>query len=408
MTAEETPEPSEPTEATSAREHRGQRWVVFVSAIMAQTGIQLIVPALPVLQQDLGISDSQISLVTSVYLFPSVLAALAGGVLTQRLGRRRVFTASMLLYGVAGTAVPLVAELSFGALLVARVLQGVGFAGILPMTITVLGDLFRGPAQVTVQGQRSLAMQLGDSALPVIGGVLAGLSWLYPFIGPVLALPLALVIWRTVDDRDGSPKNVSTRDTMVAMARFSRDPGLLAIQVAGFVRFLLKFMVLTYVPILAVNERGIAVVTIGLALGLATLLGGVAAVLAGWMLRYVRFSRLVNLSLLMYSGCLFGIALSTSTVWLIAMVITYGVADGLYGVLQSGVAADAVDRESRAAFIYATGAIRNLGKFVAPVAIAGVALIGTLTQGFIIGGVVALLAIATGRPLRRYDVGYVA
>lgn len=389
--------------SASARSHPAQRWVVYLSAVMAQSGIQLIAPGLPAVQAALGLDDSQISLVTSVYLLPSVFAALAGGVLAQKLGRRTVFAGSMLLFGAAGSLVPVLADVSFMGVLLARTVQGVGFAGILPMTITVIGDLFRGRAQVTVQGHRSVAMQLGDSAMPALGGILAASSWVYPFLAPVLALPLAAAIWRYVDDQETSPRGISTAATMTTMLRFAKDPALISIQVAGFVRFLLKFMVLTYVPILAVNELGMSVATIGVGIGAATLMGGVAAAFAGSMLRYAKFSRLINWSLLLYSLCLFGIAVSANTWLLMSMVLAYGIADGLYGVLQNGVAADAVEGEERAAFVYATGAVRNLGKFLAPVAVAGIALFGSVSHAFIVGGFVSLCAMVAARPLRRYD-----
>ena len=56
-------------------------WMAILASGAALTGIQLILPALPVMQRDLGLSDSQIGLVTSAYLLPSVLFAFPAGLL---------------------------------------------------------------------------------------------------------------------------------------------------------------------------------------------------------------------------------------------------------------------------------------------------------------------------------------
>lgn len=154
--------------------HRDQRWLIYLSAVVATTGVQLVAPALPTLQRTLALSDSELSLVTSAYLFPSIPAAFLSGLLADRVGRRIVYASSLFLFGVAGTLVPILGGSSFPLLLALRVVQGIGFAGILPLTITIIGDMFRGTAQVRVQSHRAVVMQIGATGLPLVGGVQIG------------------------------------------------------------------------------------------------------------------------------------------------------------------------------------------------------------------------------------------
>ena len=67
--------------------------LAHASAVVAIGGVQAIFPALPVMQEALSLSDAQVGLVNSVYLFPAMIFALPAGLLADRIGRRSVFTA---------------------------------------------------------------------------------------------------------------------------------------------------------------------------------------------------------------------------------------------------------------------------------------------------------------------------
>lgn len=410
-----TPEPAPlPTQGRLAlHAHRERRLLLYLSVIVAITGIQLVVPALPALQRDLGLSDVEISLVSSVYLLPSVPAAFLSGVIAQRTGRRRVFVVSLACYGVAGALVPVIGSSSgswsFGGLLTARFVQGIGFAGILPTTITLIGDLFSGPTQVSVQGQRSLSLHVGDAALPVIGGFLALVSWRLAFFAPVLALPLA--VWASKvfpPELDHRHPGMSARSTLRSVRGYVRDPALLSLQYAGFLRFFVKFAVLTYLPVLAVTNRGMSESVAGIALGASAAAGGVAAALVGRLLRWIRFSTLLALTLLILAGGVASLAGAVNPWLLLAGAIAFGIGDGLLGVLQNSIVAVAVAGAERATFVSFTGAVRNAGKFLAPVAAAAITLLVPLSGSFLVMGGVAATSLVIVAPLRRYQSMFTA
>ncbi len=137
----------------------------------------------------LNLSEAQLGLVMSVYLLPAALAAVPLGVLADRIGRRIVFGGSFIGFGICGAVLPLVAT-SFQAFLAVRFVQGIMFAGLLPLTMTILGDFFSGAELVGAQGRRSVAMSMGDGLLPVMGGLLVGAGWFVPWLGQAIAIPL--------------------------------------------------------------------------------------------------------------------------------------------------------------------------------------------------------------------------
>src|SRR5581483_287395 len=103
---------------------RSTLWLASIAAGATVFGAQGISPALPALQKALGISDSEVGLVTAAYMLPGVLMAIPLGWAADRWGRRIVFSSMACLYGVAGAAQALAP--GFGVLLGLRVVQGIG------------------------------------------------------------------------------------------------------------------------------------------------------------------------------------------------------------------------------------------------------------------------------------------
>ena len=80
-------------------------WPVFLAGPIVLSGLQSILPTLPLMQDELGLSNTEIGLVTSVYLLPGVLLAVPAGMLADRFGRRIVLSVSLLVFGVGGLVV---------------------------------------------------------------------------------------------------------------------------------------------------------------------------------------------------------------------------------------------------------------------------------------------------------------
>jgi EmrB/QacA subfamily drug resistance transporter len=155
----------------------------------------VVTTALPVIRKDLHASLSQLEWTVNAYTLTFAVLLLTGAALGDRLGRRRMFSIGLGIFTLASAAAAL--STSPTMLDIARALQGLGGAIVLPLTLTILSAGVpkerRGLALGLWGGISGLAVAFG----PLVGGaVVSGISWHWIFwlnvpIGLVLA-PLAL------------------------------------------------------------------------------------------------------------------------------------------------------------------------------------------------------------------------
>ena len=163
--------------------------------------------ALPVLQSELGASVAEAQWIVESYALMLAALILVGGSLGDRLGRRRVFSAGVLLFALASVWCGLAPDII--QLIVARGVQGVGAALLVPGSLALISANFRketrGRAIGTWSGFTAIAAGIG----PVLGGWLVDkFSWRWIFfINIPLAAAVLLIARRSVpESRDEQTK----------------------------------------------------------------------------------------------------------------------------------------------------------------------------------------------------------
>lgn len=244
-------------------------------------------------------------------------------------------------------------------------------------------------------------MKVGEAAFPLIGGVMAALSWYAPYAIQIAALPLAAVAWwslRDVPDTRGERRRGRAKEVFASF----RELPVAVLQASGFLRFFFKFAFLTYLPVLAA-ERGMTAPTVGTLLAISAGGAAVTGPFTGRLSALVRPSTLIAVSLWTIAASFFAIAIDQGLVVMSVAAVAFGLADGLYGILQNAAITQAVSERMRAGFVGVSGTVRNAGKFAAPTLIGALVLSVQVNIAFVVVGVVALLAVVTSIPLRRFD-----
>jgi EmrB/QacA subfamily drug resistance transporter len=161
--------------------------------------------ALPVLQRELGTNIVGAQWVVEAYSLMLSALILVGGSLGDRWGRRRVFSAGLVLFAVASAGCGLAQTTAH--LIIARAVQGVGAAMLVPGSLALISASFskedRGRAIGTWSGFTAISAGVG----PVLGGwLIENVSWRWIFfINLPLAAVVLLITWtRVPESRDDS------------------------------------------------------------------------------------------------------------------------------------------------------------------------------------------------------------
>src|ERR1700733_7309626 len=151
-----------------------------VAFFMVVLDALVVVTALPSIHRSLGGSLGTLQWTVNAYNMAFAAGIVTAAALGDRLGRRRVYTAGLALFTVASAACALAPDI--GLLIPARAVQGLGAAGIPPLSLTLLSSGFPAQRRGAIIGIWGGISGLGVAAGPLIGGaVTQGLSWHWVF-----------------------------------------------------------------------------------------------------------------------------------------------------------------------------------------------------------------------------------
>ncbi len=155
--------------------------------------IDMYLPALPSIADELSVSSSVAQLTLTGTLAGLAFGQLIVGPLSDSLGRRRPLMAGIVLHMLASVLclfAPNIAVLG-----VARTLQGVGAAAAMVVAIAIVGDLFTDSAAATVMSRLMLVLGVAPVVAPSLGAaVLLEASWHWVFAVLVVLAGLLLLL----------------------------------------------------------------------------------------------------------------------------------------------------------------------------------------------------------------------
>ena len=221
-------------------------WVIAAASLgsgMAFLDSTVMNVALPALQAELGASAREVQ--WSYGAFALVLSALilVGGTLGDRFGRVRLFVIGAAIFGAASLWCALVPYPE--QLVVARAVQGVGGALLVPASLAIVGASFEGKQKARAIGAWGALSGLAMAVGPVLGGLLVEfVSWRAAFLmAPamaVVAIPIALS--HVPESRDPEARSLDLAGAILATSGLA---GLVYALIESSARGLVDARVLT-------------------------------------------------------------------------------------------------------------------------------------------------------------------
>src|SRR6476660_9862551 len=170
-------------------------WVLALTStayFMVALDATVVSTALPRMQADLHVGLASLQWTLNAYGIAFAAGIITAAALGDRFGRRKVFTCGLALFTFASIACALAPNLS--ALIVARTVQGLGGAVVLPLSLTILTAAFPIERRWMIVGVYGGLAGLAVAMGPIVGGaVTQSIDWHWIFwinvpIGVVAAI----------------------------------------------------------------------------------------------------------------------------------------------------------------------------------------------------------------------------
>src|SRR5437899_1653684 len=186
--------PAAPGRASSIASPDAVLALIAGAQFMVVLDATIVNVALPTIKVDVGFSEQSLSWVLNAYTLIFGGFLLLGGRAADRLGRRRLFVAGIIVFSGASLVCGL--SQSEGMLLVARGLQGLGGAMVSPAALSIILTTFaEGPDRNRALAVWGAIAGAGGAIGLLLGGVIVqALSWRWVFFinVPIGAVVLAL------------------------------------------------------------------------------------------------------------------------------------------------------------------------------------------------------------------------
>lgn len=277
------------------------KFVVITLLIMGAFGVMgggLVAPGLPTIGRAFDAPDEQIGLILSLYTLAAAISLPFIGYFIDSVGRRKVGITCLLIDGATGLSIIFVPN--FHIMLLLRFIQGIGIAGLVPVAMTVIGDLFSGDKRLRVMGYLSGTISLGAVIIPTIGGALASIDWRLVFAVYGLSLILAVSFYFTLPEtkpvrNSKNKKSDSALEYAKSLISTLKIKDIRDVLVHSFVIYFLLYALVTYLPIYLSRIHGFSDLFSGLALSIQGAFAAVLASKAEFIARYLDWSKRASL-----------------------------------------------------------------------------------------------------------------
>ncbi|GAB1542880.1 MFS transporter [Scytonema sp. NUACC21] len=348
-------------------------YIIISVTLISVMGVMAINPALPAIGEVFKVPNEQIGLVMASFLIPIALGTPIFGVLADRIGRKKILIPSLLLFALGGILCAFARD--FRSLLEWRFLQGVGAASLESLSLTVIADIYSGKMLTAAMAFNASMIGISATVYPLIGGGLAQLSWQYPFLLSILALPIALLVLtklklpKTQKHIEDFNFKVYLRSTLKSI----NNRSVLALLFAVLSLFILEFgSCFICIPLLAANTLGASGAVIGILLASMEITLALFASQLGWFAQKFSEVTLIKMSFVI-CGLALLIAPLMTNVWLLFIpVLIFGAGLGIALPSTQTVFARLAPEDNRAGFMAMNVTLQSLGRALGP-ALVGIA-----------------------------------
>ncbi len=182
---------------------------VCAGACMLLVDVTIVNVALPDMARQLDTTFSDLQWVIDLYALVLGALVLTVGAVADRIGRRKVYLAGLVLFAASSLACGLAPDVSL--LIAARGVQGIGAAAMFATTMALISNTYSGRERGLAFGIWGAVNGAASALGPILGGLLtANFGWRSIFLVnlPISVLAVALTLRVVTESKDPRPQRV--------------------------------------------------------------------------------------------------------------------------------------------------------------------------------------------------------
>jgi ACDE family multidrug resistance protein len=376
-------------------------------------GNSMLIPILPRIKAELNITQLEVSLIITLFSISAALMIPLLGFLSDRYGRKKVIIPSLFLFAAGGVVAGLAAwflteRTAYLTILVGRSIQGIGAAGTAPITMALVGDIFKGGAQSKALGIIEATNGLGKVASPILGTLIALIAWFAPFFAfSVLCLLAIIGVWVLTKEPPlaSEPPKLGTYLSSVAQIFKQSGRWLIATFFIGTIGLFVLFGVLFYLSDILETRYQIDGLRKGYILAIPLLAMAMTSYLTGKLIKknFQLMKTLIVVGLLTMASALLPLIFLDQLLWLIILLSINGIGIGLALPCINSFITGSVGKAKRGIITSLYGSVRFGGVAIGPPVFGWLmtkqnwVLFGSNVVLILIAALWALLAIRVGQ-----------
>jgi MFS transporter, DHA1 family, multidrug resistance protein len=353
-------------------------------------------PVLPLFVKSLSGSDTVIGLVSAISPLAGILFSFPVGMLSDRLGKKRLLLVASAVFLVAPLLYLMVANPFW--LIPIRFFHGIATAILGPVASAVIVSAYP-RSKGEKLGAYSSATLVGRTLAPLLGGAIISLFFFKAvYVAAfVLCIPILVLTLRLKPDPAGETiRRVTPGDLFRSLAAFLRNGKLLGTSLVEMATYFAYGVMETYLP-LYLSGQGVPAYQIGIIFSVQVLSIALTKPLFGRLADRVDRRVQVLAGIVLIGVFIVAVPLFRGVVPVAAIGILFGLAVSISTVATSTFVADVATRENIGASLGALSSIMDIGHSAGPF-IAGVVIAATVISGgfLLAGGVCFLCALLFG------------
>jgi MFS family permease len=286
--------------------------ILLLASSLTVMSVSAISPALPKIAEAFAYLPNAVFLVKLMLTIPSLIIACSApfaGIIIDKGKRKTLLVTSLILYAITGTT-GLYLD-SIEGFLIARAFLGISVAGIMTSAQTLIADYYYGEERTKALGLQGTFISFGGVLFVAIAGLLATISWRYPFSLYGLALLLAYPAFLYIHEPKQKHKEeiVDNLEHSTYTMHTISIIGICCIVFSGMVIF---YCIPTQLPFLLQSYGIDSPAKAGAIVSLATLCGGITSFLMPKLKKIISFARLGSLSFGLLAIGFFGVQITPS------------------------------------------------------------------------------------------------